>query len=156
MTPLEGLCEMPESKRLRSAALVTLLIWAAALSVFSLALSALAENEEREADAGRVLSAAVKIKSYPSSAPSAGKEPLAALSEIVGKLGLQERVAQLASSPSGLVLQLNRLYGDEFSKLAEDLRRNGLSVKTAEIRALSSQKDGRLINVTLTVEGSRE
>ena len=65
-------------------------------------------------------------------------------------------MAQLASSPSGLVLQLNRLYRDEFVKLAEDIGKNGLSVNTAEIRAFSSNKDGRLINVTLTVTGAKE
>ncbi|MFR5880159.1 MAG: hypothetical protein ACLUEQ_04770 [Cloacibacillus evryensis] len=62
-------------------------------------------------------------------------------------------VNQLASSPTGLVLQVNRLYHEELGKLVEDIQRNGLSVKTAELRLMTGQKDGRLINVTLTIEG---
>ncbi|MBQ9881759.1 MAG: hypothetical protein IJM42_04000 [Synergistes sp.] len=156
MIPLGELKGLPEAKRLKAAALVTLLIWAAAAAVFSFAHSLLKENERLLSDSGRVLSAAVKIRSYPQLEAAVEKEPLSVLSEVVDKLGLQDRVAQLASSPSGLVLQLNRLYRDEFVKLAEDIGKNGLSVNTAEIRAFSSNKDGRLINVTLTVTGAKE
>ena len=63
---------------------------------------------------------------------------------------------QLASSPTGLVLQVNRLYHEELGKLVEDIQRNGLSVKTAELRLMTGQKDGRLINVTLTIEGEAQ
>lgn len=156
MIPLGELKDLPEAKRLKAAALATLLIWSAAAAVFSFALSSLKENERLLSDSGRVLAAAVKIRSYPQLETTADKEPLAVLSEVVDKLGLQDRVAQLASSSSGLVLQLNRLYRDEFVKLAEDIGKNGLSVNTAEIRAFSSNKDGRLINVTLTVIGAKE
>lgn len=156
MISFGGFNELPEAKRLKAAALITLLIWIAAAVVFSFAHSSLAENERRLSDSGHVLSAAVKIRSYPRLEKTADKEPLAVLSEVVDKLGLQDRVIQLASSSSGAALQLGRLYCDEFVKLAEDIGKNGLSVNTAEIRAFSSNKEGRLINVTLTVTGAKE
>jgi len=114
------------------------------------------ENEDRLNDAERVLNAAITVKSYPQQGTVFGKEPLSAVSEIIDKLGLQGKVNQLASSPTGLVLQVNRLYHEELGKLVEDIQRNGLSVKTAELRLMTGQKDGRLINVTLTIEGEAQ
>ena len=51
---------------------------------------------------------------------------------------------------------MNRLYPDEFESLAEEIRKNGLAVKTAEVRALEARRDGRLLNVSLTIEGETE
>ena len=129
MISFDELRAMPEAKRLRRVTLVAAAIWLAALLSLSAALSAMRENEDRLGDAERILNAAITVKSYP------------------------QQVNQLASSPAGLVLQVNRLYHEELGKLVEDIQRNGLSVKTAELRSLAGQKDGRLINVTLTIEG---
>lgn len=153
MISFDELRAMPEAKRLRRVTLVAAAIWLAALLSLSAALSAMRENEDRLGDAERILNAAITVKSYPQQGAVSGKEPLSAVSEIIDKLGLQSKVNQLASSPAGLVLQVNRLYHEELGKLVEDIQRNGLSVKTAELRSLAGQKDGRLINVTLTIEG---
>ncbi|WP_302806865.1 type II secretion system protein GspM [Cloacibacillus porcorum] len=153
MLSLEELRAMPGAKRLQRVALITVMIWLAALLVFSAALSAMSENEDRLSDAEKILNAAITVKAYPQQGAVSGKEPLSAVSEIIDKLGLQSKVNQLSSSPSGLVLQINRLYHEELGKLVEDIQRNGLSVKTAELRSLTGQKDGRLINVTLTIVG---
>ena len=52
-------------------------------------------------------------------------------------------------------MQINRLYPGELTKLVEELTKNGLEVKTAEIRAMRSEKEGRLINITLAIVGER-
>ncbi|EHL63821.1 type II secretion system protein GspM [Cloacibacillus evryensis] len=156
MISIEELRAMPDAKRLQRGLLAAALIWLAALAAFSFALSAMRENEDRLNDAERVLNAAITVKSYPQQGTVFGKEPLSAVSEIIDKLGLQGKVNQLASSPTGLVLQVNRLYHEELGKLVEDIQRNGLSVKTAELRLMTGQKDGRLINVTLTIEGEAQ
>ena len=151
---IEELRAMPDAKRLQRGLLAAALIWLAALAAFSFALSAMRENEDRLNDAERVLNAAITVKSYPQQGTVFGKEPLSAVSEIIDKLGLQGKVNQLASSPTGLVLQVNRLYHEELGKLVEDIQRNGLSVKTAELRLMTGQKDGRLINVCLLYTSS--
>ena len=107
-------------------------------------------------EAGRVLRAAVELKSYPERGVVSSEEPLTAVSAILDKTGLRGRVAQLSSSPAGISLQANRLYPDEFESLAEELRRSGLPVETAEARAAESRRDGRLIDVTLTIKGEAE
>ena len=84
---------------------------------------------------------------------ASAEEPLTAVSAILDKTGLQGKVAQLSSSPAGLALQVNRLYPDEFESLVEELRGSGLTVKTAEARLLEARRDGRLLNVSLTIEG---
>ena len=156
MISLEELRELPEFKRLARGACITALLWLAAIIVFSFALSALRSNEERLTDAERVLNAAVAVRSYPAQSEAAASEPLAAVSAIVEKSGLQDRASQLSSSPAGLLLQINRLYPDELGKLLKEMQRAALSVKTAEIRAFSGQKDGRLLNVSITIEGEEK
>ena len=84
------------------------------------------------------------------------EEPLTAVSAILDKTGLQAKVAQLSSSPAGLALQVNRLYPDEFESLADEIRKSGLTVKTAEVRLLEARRDGRLLNAALTIEGETE
>ncbi|MEG1824213.1 MAG: type II secretion system protein GspM [Cloacibacillus sp.] len=153
MISFEELNGMPEAGRLKRLFFVTAGLWCAALLLFILALSSLSKNAERLSEAERVLSGAVTIRSYPKLEGAAGREPLSAVSEILDKLALRPKVTQLASSPAGLLVQINRLYPEEFSKFSEEMQRNGLLVKTAEIRAMEGPADGRLLNVSLTLEG---
>ena len=148
--------DLPETKRLLRSAAITAALWLAALIVFFLALSALSSNEERFSEATRVLNAAVEIKSYPEQGAASGREPLSAVTAILDKQGLQSRVSQLSSSPAGLLLQVNRLYPEELSRLVEELHKNGLTAKTAEIRTLTGKQDGRLINLSITREGEEK
>ena len=152
----ENIKNGPEFPRLRLAALSAAALWLAAALVFGLALSVKHENAARMREAGRVLRAAVELKSYPERGVVSSEEPLTAVSAILDKTGLRGRVAQLSSSPAGISLQVNRLYPDEFESLAEELRRSGLPVETAEARAAESRRDGRLIDVTLTIKGDAE
>ena len=153
MITLNELREMPEAKRLQKAAVFTGCVWVAAVVFIILALSALGANEQSMSDARSLLDAAVTVRSYPKQEGSSAAEPLTAVSSILDKLGLQPKVSQMGSSPAGLTLQLNRLYPGEFARLSEEIQSAGLSVKTAEIRTLTGPQDGRLLNVSLTLDG---
>ena len=143
----------PEFVRLKKITAAAAIVWLAYAVVFSYACSVRAENRERMEDSQRILKAVTEIKSYPSMREATKAEPIAAVSEILEKTGLQAKVANLSSSSAGLALQINRLHPEEFSMLAEKLRDGGLVVKTAEARLLAANRDGRLLNVTLTIEG---
>lgn len=146
----------PEFARLRRSVLITAAVWLAFAVAFVSALSAKGENASRLREAEQVLRAASELRSYPERSVVSAEEPLTAVSAILDKTGLQPKVAQLSSSPAGLALQVNRLYPDEFQSLAAEIRGNGLTVKTAEVRALEARRDGRLLNVTLTIEGEAQ
>ena len=105
----------------------------------------------------RVLDYAMQLKALPRAGnvvTDIPEEPLSALSNIIDALGLRDRMQQLQSNPSGIVVQLQRLYGDELGDLLGSIENNGLSVKTAEIRALPSE-EGKLLSATLTMEAAR-
>ena len=157
MIQLQDVRTMPEAKRLAKLAAIAGGIWLLGFILLSNALYMMHGREERLDECGRVLNAGSVIKSYPAMKVSEGREPVAAVTSITDSLQLKERVAQLNSGPSGLVIQINKLYPEELTKLIEELAAAGLSARTAEIRALSYGSDGgRLINVTLALEGDDE
>ena len=150
---IEELRNAPEFPRFRRSALAAAAVWLAFFAAFGLALSAKSANESRLREAELVLKSASELRSYPERSVASAEEPLTAVSAILDKTGLQGKVAQLSSSPAGLALQVNRLYPDEFESLVEELRGSGLTVKTAEARLLEARRDGRLLNVSLMIEG---
>lgn len=156
MISLDEMRTMPEFARLRRAVIVAAVIWLAVIAAAVFSLSLMSENERRLSDSERILNAATTIKSYPQRGAVSGAEPLTAVSAIIDKAGLQSKVSQLSSSPTGLVLQANRLYPGELGTLVDEMQKNRLNINTAEIRVLSSQRDGRLLNVSITIEGERE
>ena len=105
-------------------------------------------------EARRVLKAATELKSYPLD-NSQYAEPLSSVSAILDKSKLQPQVSQLSSSSTGLLLQINRLYPEEFRLLTEELSKSGLVVQTAEVRVLVARRDGKLLNVTMTIRGDK-
>lgn len=146
--------ELPETKRLAKLAAAAAAVWLAGLILILCASSALEGKRERLADSDGVLYAGGVVKSYPAPGPAAGQEPVAAIASITDSLGLKERVAQMNSGPSGLVLQINGLYPEELTKLVEAVSDAGLSIRTADLRAMSAGSGrGRLINATLALEG---
>ena len=106
---------------------------------------------------GKVLDYAMQFKALPRTrnvVTDIPEEPLSALSNIIDALGLRDRMQQLQSNPSGIVVQLERLYGDELGELLGSIENSGLSVKTAEIRALPGE-EGKLLSATMTMEAAR-
>jgi hypothetical protein len=105
----------------------------------------------------RVLDYAMQFRALPrTEIPKAAsaEDPLSVLSQIVDVLGLRDRVQQLQSNPSGVVIQLEKLYGDELGELLYSIENRGIDIKTAEIRALPSE-GGRILNVTLMMGQAR-
>ncbi len=152
MIKFEELREIPEAVKLGKLAVFACGLWLLGLVVLSNALFLMHTNAERLREADGVLNVATVVKSYPARSYASGKEPLTAVSEIVDSLGVKDRVSQMSSSASGLVVQIDRLYPEELTNLAEGLSKSGLSVSTAEIRAATG-KEGRLITATFALEG---
>lgn len=140
--------------RLKKLLLTNAVVWLLFLTVLNAAFLVRENSVTALNDTDVVLRGAMRISAYPVVKSDAKKgEPLTIVSAILDKLGLQERVAQLASASSGsLALQVNRLYADELEALLKEIKDNGLAVNTAEIRALASNQDGRLLNFNMTIE----
>ena len=106
----------------------------------------------------RILDMAAKYRAYPASAQSAAagsdEDPLTLVSDIAETLNMRDRVQQLQSDESGVLLQLERIYGDEMVKFLSTAESRGLNVKTAEIKALPSGED-RLLGATFLLEKKR-
>lgn len=157
MISFKDVRDLPEARRLGKFAAAALCVWVVGFILLMAALSVMGNEAERLADSDKVLSAGCIVKSYPVLNAPAGQEPVAALSAITDSLGLRERVTQMNSGPSGLVLEMNGLYPEELTRLIEEISRGGLSIRTADIRGMSSGggKGGRLINVAIALEGSK-
>jgi len=153
MIKLEDLRRMPEASKLGKAAAAAAGVWFIALVVFLMAISAASENRERLDEAETVAGAATIIKSYPARVDEGGNDALSSAASVIDSLGLKDRIGQLSSSASGLVIQADRLYPEDFTKLVNSLSEKGLNVNTAEIRAMQQSGMGRLISVTLAVGG---
>ena len=158
MINISELRDMPEARRLFKLFGAVLLVWITALLllVYSYGFGGTAAADLYSSD--RILDIAVKYKSNPDSsqALSAQSEgdPLSLVSDIAETLNMRDRVQQLQSNESGVLLQLERIYGDEMVKFLTTLESRGLNVKTAEIKALPSGDD-RLLGATFLLEKKR-
>ena len=156
---IAGLRELLKDADFRRPAVLcaaALLVW---ILLIVLMLSSEASFNLAGADlssSGRVIDYAMQFKALPRTGSAMAEtldEPLGVLSNIIGALGLRDRMRQLQSNPSGIVVQLEHLYGDELGDLLGSIENSGLFVKTAEIRALPSG-GGRLLDATLTMEAA--
>ena len=105
---------------------------------------------------GRVLDYAMRFRALPRTQPVPGpiEDPLGEISVIVDGLKLRDKIRQLSSNPSGVVVQFEKLYGGELGDLLKAMDKARLSVKTAEIRALPGD-GGKLLSAQLTLEASQ-
>lgn len=147
---------MPEAQRLMKMAAVVLCIWVFGFILLSNALFLKSSASNRVVEADGVINAAFTIKSYPTRNISVGREPLSAVSNILDSLGLRARVSQMSSSASGLVLQVNDLYVGEMSGLIEAVSASGLTIRTAEIRAIATNQNGRKMTISFVLEGDAQ
>ncbi|MBP8784993.1 MAG: hypothetical protein KBH12_05875, partial [Synergistaceae bacterium] len=65
-------------------------------------------------------------------------------------LKLRDKMQQLNSSPTGVSLQFERLYKNEFFDLLSALQKRGLTLKMVEMKALPVAKE-RLWSVSMIV-----
>jgi len=132
-------------------------VWVGVIVVLSMTISYARLANADISSSGMVLDYAMQFRALPrtgNAVQAPAEEPLGALSQIVDTLGLRDRMRQLQSNPSGIVVQLEKLYGGELRELLYSLENRGLVVKTGELRALPGE-DGKILNVTLMMEGFR-
>ena len=151
MTPLYEIKNAPEAKRLGKLLLLAVLLWLLGFALLSQSLYFIRSGRERLDEADSIMKAASIVRSYPSFNAAASREPLSDISYVIDYLKLKDRVGQMSSGQSGLLLSIDRLHPEEFTALVESITEKGLYIKTAEIRAMSSGKDGRLINVMFAI-----
>lgn len=147
----EEIRALPETKKLIRLVLLALFIWTAAAALFLEALAVLNSSKDRLIDAERILAAANSFYSYPSRNVQKDKEPLSLLTETINGLGLRDRVELMNSWASGLTVRMTDLNGLEFISLLKRLSENGLEIRTADIRAITSAQKGRLINASMVI-----
>lgn len=153
--------ELPEANKFFRTGMLAAVVWILAL-VLILRVTDVDTQATHEVFTGdRVLNAAVVYKSYPQSASSksssATDDPYAIATDIVDTLKLQDRVVNLSTQSSqsqGVLLQVERMYGEEMADLVTAFESQGLLVKTAEIRALPVDKE-RLLTATFSLEAAK-
>lgn len=151
--------EMPEARKISRLLLLAAVIWMAFLFLV-LEIRDMGRVIGRDLSAGdQIINNAIVFRSYPAAtrtkaAPSTTEEPLTVLSQIVDALELRERMLQLQSNASGILLQLDKLYGEELEEFLATIESRGLTIKTAEIRSIPSGEE-RLIGATLLMEQNR-
>ncbi|NLD05263.1 MAG: hypothetical protein GX672_05130 [Synergistaceae bacterium] len=148
---IEEIRGLPESKKLVRLALLALLIWTVGTVLFLEASADLNSSKARVMDTGKIVDAANTFYSYPSRISSEGKEPLSILTETINELSLKDRVGLMNSGSSGLTVQMTELNGADFVSLLKLLSEKGLQVRTADIRAITSPRKGRLINASMLI-----
>ena len=147
--------ESPEWRRLARVYLLAAAVWIA-LVFFLVRISETAIRITGDIGSGElIIGNALTYRAYPGTSKKTSSvreaEPLTVLSDIIDTLNLRERVQQLQANSSGVLVQLERVYGEELRELLLTLDSRGLQIKTAEIKALPSG-DVRLLSITLLLE----
>ena len=151
--------EMPEARKISRLLLLAAAVWVVFLFLV-LEIRDMGSKIDRDLSVGdQIINNAIVYRSYPATArtkTAAGttEEPLTVLSQIVDALELRERMLQLQSNASGILLQLDKLYGRELEEFLSTIESRGLTIKTAEIRSIPSG-EVRLIGATLLMEQNR-
>ena len=151
--------EMPEARKISRLLFLAAAVWMAFLFLV-LEIRDMGREIDRDLSAGdQIINNAIVYRSYPATArtktaATTTEEPLTVLSQIVDALELRERMLQLQSNASGILLQLDKLYGEELEEFLGTIESRGLTIKTAEIRSIPSGEE-RLIGATLLMEQNR-
>ena len=145
---------MPDSRRLFSLMALAAAVWAAAAVLMFRIADVNVSLKESVESGGRIINAASVYRSYPKKGPDqahpAEKDPMSVITGVVQMLGIGERMS-IHSDPSGISVQLDRLYGSELREFLNTMESRGLKVRTAEIKALPSGGE-RLLSVNLQME----
>lgn len=82
--------------------------------------------------------------------PPLTEDPIVVVSSLVGTMGLKDNLVQISSMSRGLNVQLGRMYMDKALDFLIELDKRGLSVESAEIRAVP-EGGARMLSLTLVV-----
>ncbi|MDR3353661.1 MAG: hypothetical protein LBO21_01330 [Synergistaceae bacterium] len=154
MINLSEIREMPDSRRLLGLVVLTVAVWAAAAALMFRIAGVNASLNESLESGDRIINAASVYRSYPQKGPDqsrpAEKDPMSVITGIVQAMGIGERMS-IHSNPSGISVQLDRLYGSELREFLNIMESRGLKVRTAEIRALPRGEE-RLLSISFQME----
>ena len=153
MISIDELKDNQQTRRLLKFGSFAFALWLLGILFTLSAVSKINDSVSASEEMDKILRAASVVKSYPTAAAVSEKDDMGAASQMFETLGLKDRVAQMSSAPSGFVVQINKLYQKELTSLVEALSGSGLSVKTAEIRAMPFANEGRLLNISVVFEG---
>ncbi|MDR1915500.1 MAG: hypothetical protein LBQ58_02875 [Synergistaceae bacterium] len=158
MISLNEIMETPESRRILRLFLIAAVIWAA---FFVFAVQIVEVNRRLALDlnvSDRIIDAGMRYRAYPRTGQAqtarSTEEPLGVLTQIVDTLALKDRMQQLQSNASGVLIQFERIYGQEMQEFLSTVESRGLHIRTAEIRALPSG-GGRVLSATFMMEQNR-
>ena len=156
MISLSELKEMPESKRLLRLTVTAVLLWGLGFVILFCVWIADGNMERALRDKGTIIDRAVRYRAFPASdgAKTVEGDAISLVSDIVETLNMRDRVQQLQSNASGVLLQLERIYGAEMKELLSTMESRGLKIKTAEIKALPVGEN-HLLGATFQLEQNR-
>lgn len=158
MITLNELKEMPEARKLLRLFSVSLLIWLFAIVLLLQVRHMTGTLSSNLSSGNLILNAASTHKSFPASQTNASAvsegDALSVVSDVLEALQLRDRALQLQSNASGVLLQLERIYGDEMHEFLVTMESRGLRIKTAEIKVLP-EGDDRLLSATYLLERNR-
>ena len=75
-----------------------------------------------------------------------------AISKAMDTIGLKENLVQLSQTTKGASVQFDRVYAEQFATFIQEIRKKGLKIVSAELKAFSVGKE-RLFSVSLIIGG---
>nr|WP_321499738.1 type II secretion system protein GspM [uncultured Dethiosulfovibrio sp.] len=82
--------------------------------------------------------------------PALTEDPIVVVSSLIGTMGLKDNLVQISSMSRGLNVQLGRMYMEKTLDFLDELEKRGLSVESAEVRAVP-EGGARMLSLTLVV-----
>ena len=83
---------------------------------------------------------------------TASEDPITAISKAMDTIGLKENLVQLSQTTKGASVQFDRVYAEQFATFIQEIRKKGLKIVSAELKAFSVGKE-RLFSVSLIIGG---
>jgi len=83
---------------------------------------------------------------------TASEDPITAISKAMDTIGLKENLVQLSQTTKGASVQFDRVYAEQFATFIQEIRKKGLKIVSAELKAFSVGKE-RLFSVSLIFGG---
>lgn len=155
MFTFEQFRDRPEFQKLVKYAGAVLFIWMISIILFISSCVLINNNSSDMGEADDVLQSSGMVKSYPPREIREGGEPLSAVSSMIDELKLKEKVGQISSSQSGMIVEFRKIYSSDLARIVQGVTNYGLAIKTAEVKALSFGGDGRFLNLTLALEAGK-
>ncbi|MCF4150751.1 hypothetical protein L2W58_02960 [Dethiosulfovibrio sp. F2B] len=86
---------------------------------------------------------------------SAPEDPMVVVSSLVESMGLKDNLIQISSLSKGVSVQLSRLYSEKTLSFIQELGKRGLSIESAEVRAVP-EGAFRLLSISLIITVSQQ